>query len=695
MSVQAEPESLSFEAEAVQVLDLVVHSLYSDKEIFLRELISNASDAIDRLRLELLAQSEVPESEGPLQIRVSFDADARTITVEDNGIGMSRQEVIDHIGTIAKSGTREFLEALSGDRRKDASLIGQFGVGFYSSFIVADKVTLTTRRAGVAAEDGIGWASDGRGTYTLETVMRPDRGTTIVLQLRDREDDLLSTYRLRSIIEKYSDHISVPIMMPAETADYDLPGDDLPGGGPPGGEQAGEQPAPDVRVNQASAFWTRPKTELTDQDYAEFYRHLTNDYGEPIVYLHSKIEGNYEYTLLLFIPPRTPFDLYASLPNHGVRLHVQRVFVMEDNEQLLPRYLRFIRGVIDASDLPLNVSRELLQGSRAVEVIRINAVKRVLKLLRELAENQPAKYATFWREFGSVLKEGMAEDFSNRDDIAGLLRFTSTASPDGEPDVSLSDYVSRMKGGQEKIYYVLAPSPATARSSPHLEAFREKGIEILLLADYVDDWVVNSLPEFDGKRLQSVTQGVPDFGALQNETEKDASEKASSEFADLVRRLKEALGDKVRDVRVTSRLTSSPACIVASEQEPDAFPGRRMQESGLPFQPVLEINPQHLLVKRLQADEKDPLLPDWAHVLYNQAVLTLGGRIDDPAAFVGKLNKLLVTLSQAEAQLGPQGAPQEEAHGERREEPAKPRKRRQPAVERASSRSAPDPVSST
>jgi len=649
MAVQAEPESLSFEAEAVQILDLVVHSLYSDKEIFLRELISNASDAIDRLRLELLARSEAPEGEGPLRIRVSFDADAGTITVADNGIGMSRQEVIDHIGTIAKSGTREFIQALSGDQRKDASLIGQFGVGFYSAFIVADTVTLYTRRAGLAAEDGIRWASDGRGTYTLETVDRPDRGTTIVLHLRDGEDDLLNTYRLRSIIEKYSDHISVPIMMPAETD-----GDELPGG------QAREQPVPDVRVNQASAFWARPKTELTDQDYAEFYRHITNDYGEPIAYLHSKIEGNYEYTLLLFIPPRAPFDVWGSLPNHGVRLHVQRVFIMADNEQLMPRYLRFIRGVIDASDLPLNVSRELLQGSRAVEIIRINAVKRVLGLLRELAESQPAKYAVFWRAFGTVLKEGVAEDYLNRDDIAGLLRFTSTASADGESDVSLSDYVSRMKQGQEKIYYVLAPSPATARSSPHLEAFREKGIEVLLLGDYVDDWVVGSLPEFDGKRLQSVTQGASDFGALEDAAEKDACEKASTEFAGLVGRLKEALGDKIWDVRVTSRLTSSPACIVASEQENGAFPGRRMQESGLPSQPVLEINPQHLLVKRLQRDEGDPRLADWAHVLYNQAILTLGGRIDDPAVFVGQLNNLLVALSRAEDQAGPPDTPREE-----------------------------------
>jgi molecular chaperone HtpG len=654
MTVQAEPESLSFQAEAVQILDLVVQSLYSNKEIFLRELISNASDAIDRLRLELLAQSQVPEDGGPLQIRVSFDADAGTITVADNGIGMSRQEVIDHIGTIAKSGTREFLEALSGDQRKNVALIGQFGVGFYSAFIVAERVTLITRRAGLPPEEGVRWASDGGGMYTLERVERPGRGTTIVLELRKGEDDLLNAYRLRSIIEKYSDHISLPILMPAETSDDELSDDEQSDDDE---EQAHEEPVRDVRVNRSSALWTRPKTELTDHDYAEFYRHLTNDYGEPIAYLHSKIEGNYEYTLLLFVPPRAPFGPWASLPNQGVKLHVQRVFIMEDSGQLMPGYLRFIRGVIDSSDLPLNVSRELLQGSRAVEIIRTNAVKKILKLLKDLAENQPEKYATFWREFGTVLKEGIADDYTNRDDIIHLLRYISTASTTGEPDVSLSDYAGRMKEGQEKIYYLLSPSLTTAGGSPHLEAFRKKDIEVLLLTDAVDEWVVASLQEFDGKRFQSVAQGAPDFGALEDEAEKDANEKASAEFAGLLHHLKEVLGDKVLDVRVTSRLTSSPACIVADEQAADPFRAFRAQESGLPAQPVLEINPHHLLVKRLHWDEDDPRLVDWAHVLYNQAVLTFGARIDDPSAFVGQLNNLLVALSQAEDQSQPEEGP--------------------------------------
>ncbi len=635
MTVQTDRQTLGFQAEAAQILDLVVHSLYSNKEIFLRELISNASDAIDRLRLEMLAQSEVPEEEGPLRIRVSFDAGAGTITVADNGIGMSRQDVIDHIGTIAKSGTQDFLHALSGDHREDAAMIGQFGVGFYSSFIVAEKVTLTTRRAGLPAGEAVRWESDGRGEYTLETMERPDRGTTIVLQLREGEDDLLSAFRLRSIIQKYSDHISLPILMPSETEDDE--------------DQDSGQPAPETPVNQASALWTRPKSELTEQDYFEFYRHITNDFGDPIGYLHAKIEGNYEYTLLLFIPGLAPYDLWGAR-HHGVRLHVKRVFIMEDTGQLMPQYLRFVRGVIDSSDLPLNVSRELLQGSRAVERIRSSATKKVLKLLKDLAEKEPGKYATFWREFGAVLKEGVVDDYANRDDIARLLRFTSTGSAGSEQAVSLSDYVARMKEGQEKIYYLQAPSLATAASSPHLEVFRKKGIEVLLLTETVDSWVVTSLPEFDGRPLQSVAESTPDFGPPEDEAEQEASEKSSTELADLLGRLKEALGDKVTGVRVSSRLTSSPACIVASEPEADFFLARQLGGSGLPARPVLEINPQHPLVEGLHRDPDDPQLADWAHVLYNQAVLTLGARIDDPAAFVDQLNNLLVALSQRQSQ---------------------------------------------
>ncbi|MGP0027415.1 MAG: molecular chaperone HtpG [Streptosporangiaceae bacterium] len=640
MSAPVDQESFSFQAEVVQILDLMVHSLYSNKEIFLRELISNASDAIDRLRLELLAQAESPEAEGPLQIRVSYDAGARTITVADNGIGMSRAEVIEHIGTIAKSGTREFLHALTGDQRADASLIGQFGVGFYSAFIVADRVELITRRAALPAEDAVRWESDGRGSYTLEPATRPGRGTTVVLHLRDGEDELLNGYRLRSIIQKYSDHISLPIVMPAEGGQADTGSGDAEGG------QEGE--GADEPVNQAAALWTRPKSEISDQDYRDFYRHLTGDITDPLAWLHAKMEGTYEYTLLLFIPGSAPFDLWIPESAHGVKLHVQRVFIMADSGQLMPAYLRFVRGVIDSSDLPLNVSRELLQGSRAVSHIRSSAVKRVLKLLADMAANEPDKYATFWSQFGAVLKEGIPEDYTNRDSLARLLRFSSTAnstaSSPGEASVSLNDYVARMKEGQDSIYYLLAPGAAAA-SSPHLEAFRAKGVEVLLLTEPVDGWVVTGLHEFNGHRLQSVAQGAAGLGGLEDEAEKAAAEKAGTEFAALAGRLKELLGDQVYDVRVSSRLTTSPACIVANEPDIEMNLVRRMRGSGVPSQPVLEINPGHPLVERLNHRLDDPRLDDWAHVLFSQAVLTLGARIEDPAAFVNRMNDLLEALT--------------------------------------------------
>jgi molecular chaperone HtpG len=635
MTVQAEQESYSFQAEVVQILDLMIHSLYSNKEIFLRELISNASDAIDRLRLELLAQSQLPEQEGPLQIRVSHDADAGTITVADNGIGMSRQEVIEHIGTIAKSGTRDFLQALTGDHRKDATLIGQFGVGFYSAFIVAERVVLTTRRADLPAGEGVRWASDGKGEFTLATIERLARGTTVVLQLRQGEDDLLNGYRLRSIIQKYSDHVSLPIVMPAEA----------PASGPGDTGQDNAEPAGETTVNHGAALWARPKRELSELDYHEFYRHIASDYADPLGHLHSKIEGTYEYTLLLFIPPRAPYDLWMPSSRQGVRLHVRRVFIMEDNGQLMPVYLRFVRGVIDSADLPLNISRELLQSSRVLENIRSTATKRVLKLLRQIADEEPTKYATFWKEFGAVLKEGVADDYTNRANIAALLRFTSTKSSSAEPDVSLTAYVARMKEGQEKIYYLLAPTLADAASSPHLEAYGKKGIEVLLLDHAVDNWVASSLQDFDGKRLQSVTQGAPDYGTVEDEAQQEAREKASTEFASLVGRLKEALGDKVWDVRVTSRLTTSPACLVANEPDIEINLAQRMRGSGIPRQPVLEINPEHPLVARLNSGAADPWLADWAHILYSQAVLTLGARIVEPADFVTRLNDLLMGLT--------------------------------------------------
>ena len=628
----ADQETFGFQAEVVQLLDLMINSLYSNKEIFLRELISNASDAIDRLRLELLAQGESPEDEGPLQIRVSFDRDAGTITVADNGIGMSRAEVIEHIGTIAKSGTREFFQALTGDQRKDATLIGQFGVGFYSAFIVADRVELTTRRAGPpemgsemdTAEDTVRWSSDGRGQYTLEAAERPGRGTTVVLHLRDDDRDLLNGYRLRAIIAKYSDHISLPIVMPSETS-----------------AEKDEQSAGDETVNQASALWTRPKSEISDQEYTDFYKHIASDYADPLSWVHSKIEGTYEYTLLLFIPARAPYDLWLLDSSRGVRLHVRRIFIMEDSGQLMPRYLRFIRGVIDSADLPLNVSRELLQGSRVVDRIRSSAVKKVLQLLKDLAEKEPDKYATFTKEFGAVLKEGIVEDLGNRDEIARLARFTTTQ---GE-DVPLADYVARMKDGQDKIYYLLAPTLAAARNSPHLEAFRAKDVEVLLLADVVDNWLVTTLREFEGKQLQSVAQGTADLGGLADEAEKAAQDQASTEFAGLAAKLKEHLDGQAWDVRVTSRLTTSPACIVANEPTSDINLMQRLRGSGLPSQPVLEINPKHPLVERLNRHQDDPRLADWASVLFNQAVLTLGARIDDPAAFVTRLNDLLTTLT--------------------------------------------------
>jgi molecular chaperone HtpG len=630
MSV-ADQETFGFQAEVVQLLDLMINSLYSNKEIFLRELISNASDAIDRLRLELLAKGENPEDEGPLKIRVSFDKDAGTITVADNGIGMSRAEVIEHIGTIAKSGTREFFQALTGDQRKDATLIGQFGVGFYSAFIVADRVELTTRRAGLpemgTADEAVQWSSDGRGQYTLEAAERSTRGTTIVLHLRDDDRDLLSGYRLRAIIGKYSDHISLPIVMPAEK----------------GGEGT-EEAAEEDTVNQASALWTRPKNELGEKDYTEFYRHITSDYTDPLSWVHSKIEGTYEYTLLLFIPSHAPYDLWLVDSARGIRLHVRRIFIMEDSGQLMPRYLRFIRGVIDSADLPLNVSRELLQGSRVVDRIRSSAIKKVLQLLKDLAEKEPDKYATFTKEFGAVLKEGVVEDLANRDEIARLVRFTTT---EGE-DVPLADYVARMKEGQERIYYLLAPTLAAARSSPHLEAFRAKGVEVLLLADVVDNWVVTSLREFEGRQLQSVAQGTGDLGGLADEAEKAAQDQASAEFAGLLAKLKELLDGQAWDVRVSSRLTTSPACIVANEPTSDINLIQRLRGSGLPSQPVLEINPKHPLVERLNRRPDDPRLADWASVLFNQAVLTSGARIDDPAAFIIRLNDLLTALTGEE-----------------------------------------------
>ncbi|HJW51164.1 MAG TPA: molecular chaperone HtpG [Burkholderiaceae bacterium] len=622
-------QTLGFQAEVKQLLHLMIHSLYGNKEIFLRELISNASDALDKLRFEAIAQPALMEGHGELAIEVSCDKAQRTITVSDNGVGMSRQETIEHLGTIAKSGTREFFAQLSGDQQKDAQLIGQFGVGFYSSFIVADQVTVVTRRAGTPAEDAVRWMSDGGGEFSVEAATRATSGTDVTLHLREGEDELLDGSRLKSIIAKYSDHISAPIRMRSESWDKDK-----------GAMVASEELE---TVNQANALWARPKSEISDAQYQEFYRHVSHDFGEPLAWTHSRVEGRTEYTQLLYVPTRAPFDLWDRNHRHGIRLYVRRVFIMDDAEQLMPPYLRFVRGVIDSNDLPLNVSREILQESRDVKAIRDGSTKRVLSLLEDLAENQKDKYATFWTEFGQVLKEGVGDDPANRERIAALLRFATTA-PGGETaTVSLKDYVGRMKQGQDKIYYVTADTPEAARSSPQLEIFRKKGIEVLLLADRVDEWMLSFLHEFDAKPLASVAKGGLDLAALADEQEKAAQQRSSEEFKDLAGRVKSALGERVKDVRVSARLTESAACIVSDEHEMGGHLQRLLKAAGQKTPespPILELNPHHPLVARLKTDERD--LADWAQLLLDEATLAEGGALNDPAAFVQRVNRLLL-----------------------------------------------------
>ena len=626
--------TLGFQAEVKQLLHLMIHSLYSHPEIFLRELISNASDAADKLRFEALEHPEYYENDPDLKIRVGFDKDARTITVGDNGIGMSYEEVITHIGTIAKSGTREFFASLSGDQASDAKLIGQFGVGFYSSFIVADKVTLVTRRAGMAPEHGVRWESDGQGTYTLETVTREGRGTAVTLHLREGEDELLSGYRLRSILRKYSDHITIPILMNKEEWDKDK------------GEQVVKNE--DEQINQASALWARPKSEITDEQYQEFYKHVGHDFEAPLAWTHAKVEGKQEYTLLLYIAAHAPFDLWDREHRHGVKLYVQRVFIMDDAEQLMPAYLRFVRGVIDSNDLPLNVSREILQESKTVEAIRAGCVKRVLTLLEELSEHEKEKYATAWKEFGLVLKEGVGEDHANRERIAKLLRFSSSREQKDEPTVSLADYVSRMKEGQDKIYYITADTFGAARSSPHLEIFRKKGVEVLLMHDRVDEWAMAHLTEFEGKKLQSVAKGDLDLGKLEDEAEKKDQEKEADEFKELTGRIGNVLGEKVKSVRVTHRLTDSPACLVADSSAMSANLERLLKQAGHKVpetRPTLEVNPRHPLVQALKHESDDKRFADWSHILFDQAVLAEGGQLEEPGAFVKRLNELMLEMA--------------------------------------------------
>lgn len=629
--MSATKETLGFQAEVKQLLQLMIHSLYSNKDIFLRELISNASDAADKLRFEALNDPALFENDPELKIRVAFDRDARTLTISDNGIGMSRQEVIDHIGTIAKSGTREFFSQLSGDQKKDAALIGQFGVGFYSAFIVADRVTLTTRRAGLTPEHGVRWESEGAGDYTLETVDKPGRGTEIVLHLREGEDEFLSDWKIKSVIRTYSDHITLPIVMKkTEWKDgVEVPTDE------------------DETVNKASALWARAKKDISDDEYREFYKHVAHDFEPPLAWSHNRVEGKQEYISLLYVPSHAPFDLYDRERRHGIKLYVRRVFIMDDAEQLMPAYLRFVRGVIDSSDLPLNVSREILQSSRDIDAIKNGSVKKVLGLLEDLAANQPEKYIEFWNAFGKVMKEGPGEDFANREKIAGLLRFASTHTDTDAQVVSLKDYIGRMKDGQTAIYYITADSFAAAKHSPHLEIFRKKGIEVLLLSDRVDEWLVANLHEFEGKPLKSVAKGGLDLGALEDEAEKAAQKEAEESMKPLIERIKTTLGERVKDVRVTHRLTDSPACLVTGEGDMSANLERLLKAAGQAaptVKPTLEINPSHALVSRLNAESDEDRFKDWANLLFEQALLAEGGQLDDPASFVRRLNGLLAML---------------------------------------------------
>jgi len=624
-------QTLSFQAEVKQILHLVTHSLYSNKEIFLRELVSNASDACDKLRFEALDRAELYEDAPTLEIRVSYDAQAKTITIRDNGIGMSTEEAVQHLGTIAKSGTREFISRMEVDKKKDANLIGQFGVGFYSGFIVADRLTVESRRAGLPPAEGVRWSSEGTGEFEVETIELPQRGTTVTLHLREGEEEFLSHWKLKSILSKYSDHISLPILMPKQQWD----------------EEKKEQVSTDEweTVNKASALWTRAKSEITDEQYRAFYKQISYDQQPPLAYTHNRVEGRTEYTQLLYVPAKAPFDLWNRDKRGGVKLYVKRVFIMDDAEALMPVYLRFVKGVIDSSDLPLNVSRELLQESRDVRAIREGCTKRVLSMLEDVAENQKDKYADFWREFGAVLKEGLGEDHANQERLAKLLRFASTHADEG---VSLADYVGRMKEGQEAIYVITADSLAAAKGSPQLELFRKKGIEVLLLVDRVDEWLLSQLFEFEGKPLQSVAKGGVDLGKLEDEEEKKAAEAAAEAVKPLVERLKAALGERAKDVRVTTRLVDSPACIVVEEGDMSAHLARLLKQAGQetqPVLPILEINPAHALVRRLaDSGEGDEQFADLAQVLFDQALLADGGQLEDPASYVQRVNRLLAPV---------------------------------------------------
>jgi molecular chaperone HtpG len=629
MTVDAQKETLEFQTEVKQLLQLMIHSLYSNKEIFLRELISNASDACDKLRFEALANDKLYDGDTSLSIRVDLDKDARTVTVTDTGIGMTRDDVVDNIGTIAKSGTRQFFESLTGDEAQDSQLIGQFGVGFYSAFIIADKVMLTTRRAGLGPEHGVRWISSGDGEFTLETVEKAQRGTEVVLHLREGEDEFLEPYRLRSIINKYSDHIPLSIEMLGEA-------------------EEGKEPEYEA-VNKASALWTRPRTEVSEDEYKEFYKHVAHDFEDPMKWVHSHVEGNQSYKTLFYIPARAPFDLYDRDSRHGIKLYVRRVFIMDDADQLMPYYLRFVRGLVDSDDLPLNVSREILQHNKLIDTIRSGSIKKVLGLLEGMAKDAPETYREFWKQFGKVLKEGPGEDFTNKERIARLLRFSSTETDSEEQTVSLEDYIGRMQDGQDSIYYVTADSFAAAKNSPHLQIFRRKGIEVLLLSDRVDEWLVSHLTEFDGKKLASIAKGELDLDKLADDKEKEAARKTEDEYADLVKRMQEVLSDRVNTVRVSQRLTDSPSCLVMGEHDMAVHMQQMLKQAGheVPVtKPDLEINPGHALVSRLKDESDDARFGRWSNVLLDQAMLSEGGQLEDPVGFVNRLNELLLEMTK-------------------------------------------------
>jgi molecular chaperone HtpG len=631
MSVETQKETLGFQTEVKQLLHLMIHSLYSNKEIFLRELISNASDASDKLRFEALAKPELLEGGADLKIRVSFDKDAKTVTLEDNGIGMSREEAIAHLGTIAKSGTADFMKHLSGDQKKDSHLIGQFGVGFYSAFIVADKVDVYSRRAGSPASEGVHWSSKGEGDFEIATVEKAERGTRIVLHLKSGEEEFADGWRLRNIIKKYSDHIALPIELPKEQQGEDAPA-------------AVEWET----VNRASALWTRPRTEIKDEEYQEFYKHIGHDFENPLSWSHNKVEGKLEYSSLLYVPARAPFDLYQREAPRGLKLYVQRVFVMDQAESFLPLYLRFIKGVVDSNDLSLNVSREILQKDPIIDSMKSALTKRVLDMLEKLAKNQPEEYKSFWKNFGQVLKEGPAEDFANKEKIASLLRFASTRTEDGEQSVGLGEYIARMQEGQDKVYYLTGESYAQVKNSPHLEVFRKKGIEVLLLTDRIDEWLMSYLTEFDGKQFVDVARGDLDLGKLDSEEDKKAQEEVAKAKEGLVERLKTALGEQVAEVRVSHRLTDSPAILAIGEQDLGLQMRQILEASGQKVpdsKPIFEFNPGHPLIEKLDAEADEERFADLSHILFDQAALAAGDNLKDPAAYVQRLNKLLVELS--------------------------------------------------